>query len=77
MSATDIPFLINTGDNFMFLYKIEPKLIISRSRTVWKITEILQKVFSCSQVHQIFYAFSIRYFHWVEKMENFKSEIGD
>ena len=63
MSATDIPSLINTGDNFMFLYKIEPKLIISRSRTVWKITEILQKVFSCSQVHQIFYAFSIRYFH--------------
>ena len=37
MSTTDILSLINTGDNFMFLYKIEPKLIISRSRTVWKI----------------------------------------
>ena len=37
MSTTDILSLINTGDNFMFLYKIEPKLIISRSRTVWEI----------------------------------------
>ena len=37
MSATAFPTLINTWDNFMFLYKIESKLIISRSRTVWKI----------------------------------------
>ena len=37
MSATAIPSLINTGDDFMFLDKIESKLIISRSRTVWKI----------------------------------------